>query len=135
MIDKTAETILKMIEEVDPQDSAALDNIDYLVECFTREDDSPVWSGTSYTRSRDAIKSIRPDGVSIANSSNHFWRHWDKANGKEPRPVGWQFTIDFDGRINSGTTIWSQILPTEELAELHAVIQAIAFERRNNGKE
>ena len=135
-----AAKILKMIETVDPEDAEALDEIDARVFCWEdrknyedvvfiqKQYDLPNESGLvaiddwsfdepirvvvpGYTRSRDALKAIRPEG--------------------------WCFRL-----INSGNTEWlcmyAQYLepnkcakwcPTEELAELHAIIQAIEYER------
>jgi hypothetical protein len=142
----TAAKILSLIETVELGDAARLDEIDALVYCyahkcrveeysyknrsitFWRFDESagvelPAsrfhdgcgdLENTSYpyyTRSRDALKSIRPEGwqfvidVREGNASVCFARDCDN------QKLGEWFTS-----------------PTEELAELHAIIQAIAFE-------
>lgn len=118
----SAQDILKMIREVDPSDTAKLDEIDFAVWQFLGNDKnakSPIecgfdFGGIKYTRSRDALKAIRPEG--------------------------WHYFIDSRG----GCKLWSLdctrpefhaqnnncgMLRTEELAELHAIIQAIDFER------
>lgn len=137
--------ILTMIEQVDPNNPQQLDEIDARVWCFINEKTYlrhtssegydcygkknqtgifieehtetdlsrryvPYSHCEQYTRSRDAIKSIRPDGWYI------------------------QITTQQDGAY---CVIWENIksaylttpiLPTEELAELHAIIQAIAYD-------
>lgn len=64
-----------------------------------------------YTRSRDALKAIRPDG----------WRFEFKwvSSG----------TIFYYSAQRKNKTFISAAMPTEELAELHAIIQAIERER------
>lgn len=125
-----AQTILKMIETVSPDDKAKLDEIDarvgfYLGEHKNLEDyyrgkdqdakiEHAVFWGhiTKYTRSRDALKAIRPEGWTFAIDASApesgievmFWK------GK------------FQAEIVSDCK-------TEELAELHAIIQAIEYER------
>lgn len=77
----TAAGILTMIEQVDPSDNDALDGIDARVWCFIHQekygeyfrmdDKGRIWvtskqlmiqDNWSYTRSRDALKGIRPEG-------------------------------------------------------------------------
>ena len=160
----TAQTILKMIEEVDPADTAKLDELDARVaeylgvfsywkskhehynidfkngECSASfpghgayqgycpdtgkkrrfPDQFPYaaflhWYGNIrlYTRSRDALKAIRPEGWKI-NLSHH--RN--------------DFTVFFElfkGEGNPSVHLYKG--STEELAELHAIIQAIDYER------
>lgn len=136
----TAADILKLIETVDPSDTAKLDEIDARVWCYLNghwfvgkmrkaaEDktsftyikkgtDATHWNTVSktenlycakhYTRSRDALKAIRPEGwtFEIIKHSNEM------------------FSARYGDIINSNTQ------PTEELAELHAIIQAIEYER------
>jgi len=66
-----------------------------------------------YTRSRDALKSIRPDG----------WFSVDENAAK-----GWQASINQPDTTEQYFYITR--LPTEELAELHIIIQAKAHERK-----
>lgn len=128
-----AETILKMIEEVSPDDTAKLDEIDARVLCFLMKwnpeiplhDDRytnsfPFWQGPTvkegvkpYTRSRDALKAIRPDGMSIRLWSEH----------------GDSFCCVNERTTGECKTPLYPYLKTEELAELHAIIQAIDYER------
>ena len=126
----THEHILKLIEEVDPNDTAKLDQIDanvwlYITRYpgnFSRlysypgtpyswmlknsQGDEFLQIGTKYTRSRDALKSIRPAGW-FPDVRSMSPIEYVVFNGKEP--------IDY--------------LPTEKLAELYATIQDIADER------
>lgn len=155
------ETTLKMIEEVDPAHTAKLDEIDARVWCFLkgytflylehfsssgkavkcfRYDDNGTCglarSQIKYTRSRDALKAIRPEGWQF----QIVWR-----TGEKGRPFGgrygevWKvcasgYLIDEShgkyGEMGCLTVdLGNHPLPTEELAELHAIIQAIAYER------
>lgn len=118
-----AETILKLIEEVDPKDSDKLDEIDarvwaiahgisYEEENRLREYGKLAGQPPKYTRSRDALKSIRPEG-------------WE-----------WDIYFHYGTPYVTFTKMWpdpinikTPDLPTEELAELHAIIQAIEYER------
>ena len=142
-----AKKILNMIENVDPSDTDTLDEIDARVWCWIRGialDLAPRDSGYKsprisymdnagkllrtdlYTRSRDALKAIRPDGW--------HWRINQLLEGK-----GWEngyicvltkTQLETTGRLNvifvSGK---NRVLPTQELAELSATIQAINYER------
>jgi hypothetical protein len=145
-----AEIILKMIETVDPPDTAKPDEIDALVWYWLRgatfvrvTDDGTVafcemgLRGSvineadfpNYSRSRDALKAIRPEGwmfrVSRAGIFHgpeqkfafHKWGPWECVADTA------HFTITQYQLVAEA--------PTEELAELHAIIQAIAYERRN----
>lgn len=130
----TAQEILKMIEEVSPNDTAKLDEIDARVWCWLN---SKTYLGTrivtvedrmfryvehqyedgyinspQYTRSRDALKAIRPEGWDFIDVSGGFNHN------------AWTCQIN----MGAFTTIKCTI-PTEELAELHAILQAIDYER------
>ena len=140
--------ILKLIENVDPEDSDALDEIDARFMAWARlipdkfRDEAWVvnwelyearlittrwwgvclvhtdgktgawWRAPKYTRSRDALKAIRPEGWFITTSQT--------IRGAECSMVS-----------SSGRGMVKSHLPTktEELAELHAIIQAVAYER------
>lgn len=149
--------LLKMIEAVDPNDTAKMDEIDVLVHRFVRPmtvdkeekifHDGGLWAVKksrvnqhrlfrenqwkdvaglyvcgdlpSYTRSRDALKTIRPEGWHIRGIdqlADNF--HWRCVLAKPKTPAS--SSLDIAVAIP---------LPTEELAELHAIIQAIAHER------
>ncbi len=125
--------ILKMIEEVSPDDTAKLDEIDARVWCYTNEEAIRPFVGgdfqyrkegdwyflnsfPEYTRSRDALKAIRPEGwVFEIECRSSFFDNWDCCG------CDW---------VNEGKTFIAARCKTEELAELHAIIQAISFERQ-----
>lgn len=134
-----AETILKMIETVDPADTAKLDEIDARLWCLIN---GHIWTEFSangqffythkdgyktvtvnyrdavpeYTRSRDALKAIRPER----------WNSWYMENTMGDCRC---YASIEDGRSIAIPDTSYNTLPTEELAELHAIIQAIAYER------
>lgn len=114
-----AKKILEMIEEVDPSDTDKMDEIDARVWAYKKNVEKRLadigllladQSAPRYTRSRDALKNIRPEGWEIA-----VHQHCSD-----------EFTVFLD---NDKYTTSSHSLPTEELAELHAIIQAIEWER------
>jgi len=125
-----AQEILKLIEEVDPADTEMLDSIDARVSVFINEwsdykshildykrtkiSDPNYWGDNykEFTRSRDALKAIRPEGWEYACSytAGKWVELWKADNA-------WRCVAND--------------LPTEELAELHAIISAIDYERNN----
>lgn len=138
------EFILKMIEEVSPDDTAKLDEIDARVFAVVTPNTEyhetgamavttitpqghkhsmgrKSWGWPQYTRSRDALKAIRPDGWRVTGISQGNAVCW----GCSILPVDGKAAFDFVGN----SCRWSEA-PTEELAELHAIIQAIAYERQ-----
>ena len=114
--------ILKLIENVDPEDSAALDEIDYRVFKFIHGRAVPN-RARRYTTSRDALKSIRPEGYTIwcLEGPNPLLT-------KEKSAAGWHCSLLKEAQWSS-PHVDSEFLPTEELAELHAILQAIEYER------
>lgn len=141
-IDNQAQHILAMIESVSPNDTAKLDEIDARVWAYLTlpiDGLTVSFNGGSvyyryaawpkdaytvlhhsfqhdkYTRIRDALKAIRPEGCEFA-AAPVFGSGY----------VCNLFTSENDG-FSSG------VLPTEELAELHAIIQAIAYTRAQAG--
>lgn len=119
--------ILKMIESVDPNDTVKLDEIDMEVSLYLKPERRAdlirrkmIWyiPSAKYTRTRDALKAIRPKSASITlyemNNGGGFI-------------LGVRCVLEF----MNGKKVFSpnKLLPTEELAELHAIIQAIAYER------
>lgn len=134
-----AEIILKLIEEVSPDDTVKLGEIDmeafrYITgysegfECgaqrgrwYACEDNpDPVigfdWRPIpQYTRSRDALKSIRPTGFTWAADFSVDPRGFPEYGGS------FSFMKGGERFFGKGTT--------EELAELHAIIQAIEHDR------
>lgn len=128
-----AETILRLIETVDPQDTEKLDEIDarvwvYLVNGdflgfdsrgnieYTRieDDGKPIpFCAEQYTRSRDALKAMGPSGYAVETLDSVF------VNECRCKLLSEDMDTQFE-RTH---------MPTIELAELHARIQAIQFER------
>jgi hypothetical protein len=136
-----------MIEAVDPNDAGALDEIDARVFCYLSGTPfSGLWNygfmrsfesgridyfrwidfyngpnddemDVRYTRSRDALKKIRPEGWSVESISHY---------GHLTYRSFWKVQIN-----ETLKGVASPALPTEELAELHAIIQAIEYERNN----
>lgn len=152
--DSESSRILKMIEAVDPNDTVALNEIDARVKCYVtaayksefvamvdrgalygKPDnrlsgyyERSTYEGKTetrdvnlivrYTRSRDALKAIRPEG----------WKSWAFFDGyKEGAKFRAEMFSPHDTYPNN--TIQTGWLPAEELAELHAIIQAIAYDR------
>lgn len=147
-----AKTILNMIETVDPNDTAKMDEIDARVWCFVSfwnkfssidkgrllyiDTCGPHMRGSfkikyipQYTRSRDALKAIRPEGwaVEYLNQCQRqdglpkpecFYDWWECRLFKKPENYGTEMLVRRGIKI-----------VTEELAELHAIIQAIEYER------
>jgi len=113
-----AQTILELIEGVDPADTAAMDEIDLAVinEFWPETAAYHIelgYNNPKYTRSRDALKSIRPEGWGLESIIS------EKYNRVR--------VFQTHGKSN----LKSEYLPNEELAELHAIIQAIQYERDN----
>lgn len=111
------ETILKMIETVDPADSAKLDEIDRAVYQFV--DGSPLgWTviprEMRYSRSRDALKSIRPRGWNFAILPLSDGTFCCRGSYGDPNRT--------DGPDSDN-------LRSEELAELYVIVQAVAHDR------
>ncbi len=133
-----AEKILNMIENVNPDDIETLNEIDAMVfvylnfsERYFKEvhykGNRVCWKTImdyysnkivkiQYTRSRDVLKSIRPKGWKVCITSNGRCQMW-KDECEAPNITSYN---NQKGK-----------LPTEELAELHAIIQAIEWERNN----
>jgi len=126
--------LLQMIETVDPSDTAKLDEIDARVWCFLNDRVLRFTEGKRrfrytlqcplsmpphrkrlnkeeyYTRSRNALKAIRPPVWSIVNQAGD-------------RGIYCNIVMD------EKASFFCSCAKTEELAELHAIIQAIAYER------
>lgn len=112
--------ILEMIEAVDPGDTEQLDRIDNAVYAYVHNiiniiGEFPNFWPPLYTRSRDALKTIRPKEwqVNIVNS-------W----GARCEPIKTIFHVHE----------WMHNFKTEELAELHSIIQAIEFDRNQENE-
>jgi len=117
------EDTLKMIESVDPSDAAKLDEIDKRVRCFLIEKqyesikDWKTFYADKYTRSRDVLKAIRPEGWHF-HTMNHY--------GCLTPDNFWK--MEFCNHDNT-QRLATKGLPTEEFAELSAILQAINYER------
>lgn len=140
---KDHEIILGMIEKVSPDDSEKLDEIDALVTFYIGADNAlyeylkgdqkeflrlyKIFSlGKKYTRSRDALKSIRPKGWAMDMTVYSTGEDCDVQMHK----------IKIDGCFGREEhSVSSCNYKPEELAELHAIIQAIAYEREQNDKK
>jgi hypothetical protein len=141
------ETILKMIETVDPADAAKLDEIDarflcYLTGCtfisrdeniitcqkngYTYKETLPL-TASEYTRSRDALKRFRPGGWMFRVSRAGIF-HGPEQEFAFNKWGPWQCIAD-TRHFTIGQYELVSEAATEELAELHAIIQAIEFER------
>ena len=139
--------LLKMIENVSPDDTDMLDEIDARVWCwlhghevlsvedggikylsldinlhvrslrFRKYPKSSIKKRScAYTRSRDALKGIRPDGCEVGVFTNLGIAQCHITLGYDEEEM--LFSV--------------RDLPTEELAELHAIIQSIQWERDND---
>lgn len=136
---KDYEIILKTIEEVSLDDTTKLDDIDARVWCFLSELDheealsshviyKKLVSGggiEKYTRSRDALKGIRPKDFFPLGVGKTCYG--ESAIGETAN--GFIYSIYKPDPFSQKGFFKSKYLPTEELAELHAVIQAIAYTR------
>lgn len=138
-----------MLAAVDPSDTAKLDEIDARVWAYLKlQGDFNISfsenSGTihyrhnswpkdvhtvlhhtfqhdQYTRSRDALKAIRPEGWVFGLAYRPTNGEWVFGSFK-PESIGKATWIDDN---------WDDFAEgkTEELAELHAIIQAIVYQR------
>jgi hypothetical protein len=144
-IDPQAQKILNIIEAVDPEDMDKLDELDALVEYFrsgkyfigihgkeyVRYGDlaTGTYEGMctfrSYSRSRDALKAIRPENCTPRGDN------CEQQIGEFC--YGWQYCLVLLPETLVGEKVKERRFTgtgaTEELAELHAIIQAIAHER------
>jgi len=122
-----AQKILGMIESVDPGDEKTLDEIDNAVLRYLYIQDIKEYAPPCivemievtpqhFTRSRDALKAIRPEGCLL-------WVFSGYTEGA--RAELWP---DREDNYTRFITDW---LPTEELAELSAIIKALEHERTN----
>lgn len=127
---KEHEVILKMIEEVAQDDTVKLNEIDARLDCvlfnrpfwgmigeqtYSTKDngDTCLWVPPRYTRSRDALKDIRPIGYIV--KIEEVYQAFSVVLSK---PDSFPYISHY-----------SEYCKTEELSELHAIIQAISYER------
>ena len=148
--------ILEMIENVDPSDTDKLDEIDARVWCFDwKEEYIGTVNGNHMTRGKDTngLECGYKCGIDDYCLGNPIVPKYTRSLDaiKSITPDGWQIKIEQDSGLNTlwdctllkfGArcevehcifTGWSCELPTEELARLHATIQAIEYERTHNG--
>jgi hypothetical protein len=135
-----ARNILAMITTVDPTDTARLDEIDAHVLAYRdrlpaadvvcidgrwglRAHGVGVIEPRRYTRSRSALKAIRPNGYVVQIEHHRFTDGTD---------LGYEAAIEGNTHC-FGTFPDYGPFQTEELAELHAIIQAIEHERSLKG--
>ena len=105
--------ILELIEKVNPLDEWEMFSLNEKVYEWLLKI-NPEQKYALFVSSRDALKAIRPkDFVFYMETATDNWGA-SKLSG-----------------INNNINFESPILPTEELAELHAIIQAISYEREN----
>lgn len=143
-----AQAILKMIEDVSPDDADTLDEIDARVWC---------WRGVQgfdenrfrFDLTFDRMRNDKGDGYYYCNGRNNrklapkYTRSRDAL--KSIRPEGWSYSVFHENlspdnciRVTrlekDGVTFENCVatIATEELAELHAIIQAIEWERKND---
>lgn len=139
MASEDAKKILILIETAHPEHKARLNEIDARVHAYVhhleflrllhpyrmassrsyygrgRKGNERIWRGPAYTRSRDDLKGIRPKG----------WHSYAAPAGSDCVFPLFQALA----QLPSGRAALSPALPTEELAELHAIIQAIDYTR------
>lgn len=134
--------LLTLIENVDPTDTAAMDDIDRKTHIYVRKlkfykgetlNKRQHGSWPTYTRSRDALKSIRPEGWVFYIWQGHMLEYLitEKHSYCEGRKFRTNEIVDGEFTCN-GHLVKSARLPTEELAELYAIISAIQWEREND---
>lgn len=133
----TATEMLRMIETVSPDDTAKLDEIDARVyleytelgQSLVKFHDKDISlalkhaihfeHAEKYTRSRDALKAIRPNGWQLEVQEGFSVNGWRAGLMKRSDKL----------------ELVTAYLPTEELSELHAIIQAIEYDRSNGGAQ
>lgn len=134
-----AQKILDLIETVDPADSEALDEIDARVWCWLNGEEfdfDPKWAKTwrqknrpqPYTCSRDSLKSIRPEGWKFTVRPVCAVEPWTLRYFCSCCKPVWDKEKNVREDIHHIYDA-NKSLPTEELAELHAIISAIQYER------
>ncbi len=119
----TLPTILKMIETVEPGDDVALHNIDTAVWLYLYlKPGMPVAipAHPKYTRSRDALKQIRPEGWCFRQVYIHYGMSYTIA--QIALPMGENTFLQMEAKLSG---------EKEELSELHAILQAIEHDRTN----
>jgi hypothetical protein len=137
----SAAAILRLIERADLADKTKLNEIGARVWCFIRCEEFGFWEFRS-----DYWEMHTKSGVDVDLNLEDIRRFTcSRDTLKDIRPTGWAFYLDNFGQIDGvpffefecsrgvqpeGRRIRSAACATEELAELHAIIQAIEYERR-----
>lgn len=120
------EEILKMIESVDHTNKRAMFALNEGVYEWLLSINPETKYG-NFVFSRDALKAIRPEG---------YFPQTNRAKKESYTPWGFQaLAAKLTGDDLGHCTEFSPVLPTEELAELHAIIQAINHERKESDNE
>lgn len=116
-----AQKILSLIESVDPNNDVLTNQINVAVQLYLDQIETLAKHGwwvmkgsKSYTESRDILKAIRPDGWDFE------WRNYGKINN--------ELLVRY-AAICPEKHFVSPKMTSEELAELHVIIQSIAYER------
>ena len=81
----TAQEILKMIESCDQSNTEKLDEIDFKTHCWIHGYSESEWFNNPvklYTRSRDALKAIRPGGVEAAYNQPRYRTEMELRHGQ-----------------------------------------------------
>ena len=131
-----AETILKLIETVSPDDTAKLDEIDLAVWRYlyagtnNRYAGHPNgdYAGPQFTRDRSLLKEIRPEANWFQTKLYPEVRVLGVRGSGESKVTETTMIAVYEcAAISYG--LKSPRLPTEELAELHAILQSLEYER------
>jgi len=118
--------LLKMIEDVDHTSKTEMFALNEEVyEWLLKNNPETVYA--QFVSSRDALKAIRPEGYSLIMSVTFCTDFMKRAN------LSRSLKIKASLQHHIKDSFYSKELPTEELAELHAIIQALDYERQNNG--
>ena len=141
--------ILELIEGVDVDDTETLDEIDARVDCWLHNNEfrcidtngwfeyvyhrcdagncikADVKEIVQYSRDRNALKAIRPNDFMYYQISHELDLCFHNSETGEAKTCD-MYNVIVDIPEIKIKTPW---LPTEELAELHAIIQTIAWER------
>lgn len=121
-------SLLNDIENVNPEDSMKLKRIEENFHRFLHGSVRPVieeYRIKQVTNSRDALKDVRPHGWYPIGFGKCGYGESEIGMGA----FGFVFSLYKPDPFRQDGFVKSKYLPTEELAELHAIVQAIAYER------
>ncbi len=142
---REAATIMKMIENVSSDDTEKLDEIDARVWCYMKGyilNPVPQFQGSDDRPGRIKVYFTDGNKCGVSQSVPHMIYTRSRDALKAIRPTGWELVIlteinrcdifipNGDGTADMDKIISGKKCETEELAELHAVIQAIEYERK-----